>query len=522
MSSLATALQDTLLRRHPPAAGVDPRLLHPVITALLEALEHGELGLDLRRAAVEEAVLEALAASGWLSGPEALLVRDGHWLRWRRWHEQLHHCLSDLIARAQTPLAPAPNPKALQAAAQTAAAAGLDAQQQAAVAALLQRQVVLLLGGPGTGKTSTVAQMLNAALADQPQLRIQLAAPTGKAAARLSSALASSPALPCSTLHRLLEARGNNRFARHARHPLDLDLLVVDELSMVDLPLMAALLDALPAQARLLLVGDAGQLPPVGTGAVLEELCRPGCREQLGAAVLELTTTYRNNGAIAAVAAAMRQCEPTAADPLQGVRPMLEQLPADANLTWLEAPLLQLPEAVLQPLRAQQQLLRQLSQALRWQGEQVDPSDGIALLEALEQRMALSPIRQGAWGVEAVHRALLGPADSAPLECWPLGTPVLNRLNRPEQELANGDIGVLVEREGQRLVLMSSGRLIHPARLAGAEPALALTVHKAQGSQYGEVLMLLPPSRHSDPRLLYTGLTRARQRVLLVTPAQPT
>ena len=133
-----------------------------------------------------------------------------------------------------------------------------------------------------------------------------------------------------------------------------------------------------------------------------------------------------------------------------------------------------------------------------------------------------SPLRQGPWGIEALHRALLGSGMGAPLERWPLGTPVLNRLNRPEQALSNGDIGVLVEREGQRLVLMSAGRVLHPARLAGAEPALALTVHKAQGSQYGEVLLLLPPSRHGDPRLLYTGLTRARRRVLLVTPVQPT
>ena len=177
---------------------------------------------------------------------------------------------------------------------------------------------------------------------------------------------------------------------------------------------------------------------------------------------------------------------------------------------------------MIQPLREQQQQLRQLSQNLRWQGEQVHPGDGDALLEALEQRIALSPLRQGPWGVEALHRALLGSVAGAPLERWPLGTPVLNRLNRPEQELANGEIGVLVERDGQRLVLMSAGRLLHPARLAGAEPALALTVHKAQGSQYGEVLLLLPPSRHDDPRLLYTGLTRARQRVLLVTPVQPT
>jgi len=130
----------------------------------------------------------------------------------------------------------------------------------------------------------------------------------------------------------------------------------------------------------------------------------------------------------------------------------------------------------------------------------------------------LSPVRQGPWGVEALHRALLGPLLQAPLQRWPLGTPVLNRQNRPEQGLANGDIGLLIEAGGERRVLMAGGRLLHPTRLGEAEPALALTVHKAQGSQYQQVLLLVPPSRHSDPRLLYTGLTRARQAVLLVTP----
>jgi exodeoxyribonuclease V alpha subunit len=537
VTALAAAVHDALLRRQPPAAGVDPTQLQPLIAALIEALEQGELGLDLRQAELPEGCLEALTASGWLvearglTGPaseagawpdSALLVRDGPWLRWRRWQEQLQRCLSDVIARASTALTPTPGSRALTKALAAAAAAGLDAQQLAATEALLQRQLVLLLGGPGTGKTSTVARMLEAALAIEPQLRIQLAAPTGKAAARLSAALTGEPPPPCSTLHRLLEARGSNRFGRDARRPLELDLLVVDELSMVDLPLMSALLSALPPTARLLLVGDAGQLPPVGTGAVLEELCRPACREQLGSAVIELTTTYRNNGAIAAMAAALRQPQPSGGDPLEALRPQLDQLPPDANLQWLEAPLPQLPAAVLQPLREQQQQLRDLSQALRWQGEQVHPEDSAALLEALEARIALSPLRQGPWGIEALHRALLGSGMGAPLERWPLGTPVLNRLNRPEQELSNGDIGVLVEREGQRLVLMSAGRVLHPARLAGAEPALALTVHKAQGSQYGEVLLLLPPSRHGDPRLLYTGLTRARRRVLLVTPVQPT
>jgi exodeoxyribonuclease V alpha subunit len=164
--------------------------------------------------------------------------------------------------------------------------------------------------------------------------------------------------------------------------------------------------------------------------------------------------------------------------------------------------------------------VRQLSLALRGQDSEVEPSGSATLLSELEQLIALSPLRQGPWGVAALHRALLGPAATGPLERWPLGTPVLNRRNHPEQNLANGEIGVLVERNGQRLVLMAGDRLLHPARLAGAEPALALTVHKAQGSQYGQVLLLVPPSRHGDPRLLYTGLTRARQAVLLVTPAE--
>jgi exodeoxyribonuclease V alpha subunit len=592
MSSLAPALLDSLLRLLPPPAAdrldaAGQLALRQVITALAAALERGELGLDLEGPAPAElegpgwaeqdgaqqgtpgpeatdwptnwttegttdwpeAHLAALKACGWLvdagSGkdaledrPEAPVVRAGRWLRWRRWHQQLSHCIADLIERGQSGVEPAASASQRQEAKAQATAAGLDQQQGAAVQALLSQRLVLLSGGPGTGKTSTVVQMLAAALGLQPQLRLHLAAPTGKAAARLGAAVAEGAAalepglagrlanLPCGTLHRLLEARGDGAgFRRGPGLPLDLDLLVVDEVSMVDLPLMQALLAALPPQARLLLVGDPNQLPPVGPGAVLLELCRPESLAALGPAAVELRTTYRNEGAIAALAAELRSNALPGTDLLVGLQPRLEQLNSGDNVQWLQAPGGVPPAEALVLLREHQQRLGELAAALGVldpQNGSVDAPGANALLSELERLILLSPIRQGPWGVEGVQRALLGEALDGPVQHWPLGTPVLNRRNLPEQELANGDIGVLVAGTGGgRLVLFPAGRLLHPARLTGAEPALALTVHKSQGSQYGEVLLLLPAGRQLDARLLYTGLTRARRSARLYTAHRP-
>ncbi len=609
MSALAPALLDSLRRLLPLPTGrrLDASAdiaLQQVVTALADALERGELGLDLdgpppeavvvaesEPTAIEtgpeprsgqprsasassgtgaalsatgspdarqtdspatsspplltppswpDAHLAALEAWGWLveasaldDAPEAPVVRDGRWLRWRRWHHQLHHCTSSLIARGQAWVEPAPSATQRSQALQRAAAAGLDPQQCSAVEALLQHRLVLLTGGPGTGKTSTVVQMLAAALRLQPELRLRLAAPTGKAAARLGAAVAAGAAalepglaerlqeLPCGTLHRLLEARGDGAgFRRGSALPLELDLLVVDEVSMVDLPLMQALLAALPEASRLLLVGDPDQLPPVGPGAVLQELCRPASIAALGPAAIELRTTYRNDGAIATLAATLRHRPRQSADARALLRPRLEQLQPGDNVQWLEAPAGRLPAQVVRRLRQHQQRLEQLAAELGRLDPQTGPdaesADG--LLAELERLILLSPIRQGPWGVEGVHRALLGEVLAGPLQGWPLGTPVLNRRNLPEQGLANGDIGVLVAgTDGGRLVLFAGGRLLHPARLGEAEPALALTVHKSQGSQYGEVLLLLPAGRPLDASLLYTALTRAREQALLIT-----
>ncbi|MFZ9713464.1 MAG: ATP-dependent DNA helicase [Vulcanococcus sp.] len=532
MSSLAPALLDSLQRLLPRQNDQPlPQGLSALISALAEALERGDLGLDLRAEPPAEGVLQALQSCGWLveaeqleRQPEAVLVRDGPWLRWRRWHEHLQDCITQVLALGSSAIDPAPSASSLRAARQRAEAAGLDGHQCDAVSALLERRLVLLTGGPGTGKTSTVVQMLAAALRRNPELRIALAAPTGKASARLGEAVQAGSRslepplaeqlrhLPSGTLHRLLEAQGDNRFGRNRRHPLELDLLVIDELSMVDLPLMAALLAAMPAQGQLLLVGDPHQLPPVGPGAVLEELCRAERLAVLGKAAVELRTTYRNDGAIAALAEQLRQ----GSGALE--RDWLSKLQAPDNVTWLESPRQRLPELLLERLRQQQEQLQHQASQLRWSGDEPDPAQSQALLAQLEALIALSPIRQGAWGVEAIHRALLGELVRRPLQHWPLGTPVLNRQNRPEQGLANGDIGVIVHNGSEPRVLLPSNRVLHPAQLSGAEPAFALTVHKSQGSQYQGVLLLLPPLRHQDPRLIYTGLTRAQREVLLFTP----
>ncbi|MFZ9850675.1 MAG: ATP-dependent DNA helicase, partial [Vulcanococcus sp.] len=441
MSALAPALLSSLRRLLPPAAAARldasaETALRQVVTALSAALERGELALDLdappppdlaeadREAAAGSAAKapparpaapqEARTTSGWLVAapplhqhPEAPVVRDGRWLRWRRWHQQLLGCTSALIARGQARVDPEAGPSQCRQARQRAMAAGLDRQQAGAVEALLQHRLVLLSGGPGTGKTSTVVQMLAAALRLQPDLRLQLAAPTGKAAARRGAAVAAGAAelephlaerlttLPCGTLHRLLEARGDGAgFRRGPGRPLELDLLVVDEVSMVDLPLMQGLLAALPPQARLLLVGDPNQLPPVGPGAVLLELCRPETLATLGPAAVELRTTYRNDGAIAALASVLRSVAAPGGELVQALRPQLEQLQPGDNVEWLEAPGGRPPADALARLREHQQRLAELAQAL---GE-LDPASipavppaADALLAELERLILLSP-----------------------------------------------------------------------------------------------------------------------------------
>ena len=497
LTALAAALNAALPRLHGCTA--DP-LVGELITALTEALAEGQLAIPLP----SEAHRQALQGSPLAAEPHGPLVLEGDQLLWRRWQQQRQAVLSALLERAAQPLSMADAAPEASTALVQRHAEGLDAQQQAAVAAVLRCRVVLLEGGPGTGKTSTVARMLAAAAAQDPACRIQLAAPTGKAAARLRAALAGSD-WPTATLHRLLESRGE-AFARNRHHPLELDLLVVDEVSMVDVPLMGALLEALPERCRLVLVGDAAQLPPVGPGSVLHDLQASACRQALGAGAVQLRRTYRNNGAIAAVAAALREGA-------VALEPMLAALPASANLHWLQHAAPGLPVPLLTRLRQRQQQLQLLAAA-----DATEP-----LLEALPQLLVLSPLRRGRWGTEALHQALLGELASRSSRHWPAGTPVLCTRNLDELGLSNGDVGVVIARGGQRRLLFAqpvgAPLCLDPAQVPGAQPAFALTVHKAQGSEAEEVWVLLPDGVRRLRPLLYTALTRARNQAWLITAA---
>jgi exodeoxyribonuclease V alpha subunit len=541
-------LQEALLEALPRLYGAtaEPPLA-ALIGDLVDALDQGRLSIPLP----PDLAAGALASSGLCRDPDGPLVIEAGQVGWRRWHDLRHSVLSALLERvrpldtansATAPLEPAQEASATTTLASPAASsqspratespraptarstASTDGQpatetpddrQLQAVEAVQTHRLVLLQGGPGTGKTSTVARMLAAVLARDPATRIHLAAPTGKAAARLRAATGGRH--PCGTLHRLLESRGDH-FARNRLHPLPLDLLVVDEVSMVDLALMAALLEALPATARLVLVGDPAQLPPIAPGAVLLDLQHPNLQAGLGNAAITLTTTYRNKGAIAAVAAALRtSLNRNAGTPLEVIRPQLELLKPNDNLVWQQSNPGRLPPALVARLAEHLTALAGLAAGCRPER----PGNWRNLLMERDRLLVLAPRRRGPWGVEGIHRALLGEAAAAPATAWPEGLPVLCTRNLPELGLANGDVGVLVGRANSddRQILFGGEEplWVHPAQLAGAaEPALALTVHKAQGSEAIEVIVLLADP-DPDARLLYTALTRARERAELIT-----
>jgi exodeoxyribonuclease V alpha subunit len=378
----------------------------------------------------------------------------------------------------------------------------LAASQKTAVAEALASKVLVITGGPGVGKTTLINAILRILAAKR--LRIQLCAPTGRAAKRMAEATG----LEARTIHRLLEydpaAHG---FRRGADLPLECDLLVVDETSMVDVPLMASLLAAIPPEAALLLVGDVDQLPSVGPGQVLADAISSGALP-----VARLTEVFRQ----AASSRIITTAHAINAGTIPDLRPPSEGATTDFYFLPAETP----EQAV--------------ALILKVVGERIPARFG---LDPIGQVQVLCPMARGGCGSRSLNielQKLLNPDPAEQVERfgWRFapGDKVMQIANDYDKEVFNGDVGTIdaIDADaselsvlypsseagavGSRVVVYGWGELDHLV------PAYACTIHKSQGSEYPAVVIPLLTQHYAmlQRNLVYTGLTRGKQLVVLV------
>ena len=446
----------------------------------------------------------------------------------------------------------------------------------------------IVTGGPGTGKTTTVVRLL--ALLQAPAveqgtaLRIRLAAPTGKAAARLTESISQqvrSLQVPdavrekipteVTTVHRLLGSRpGTRHFRHHAGNLLPLDVLVVDEASMIDLEMMANLLDALPPHARLVLLGDKDQLASVEAGAVLGDLCRdaeagwysPDTRQWLenvsgetlaGSGLLEdleashplaqqvvmlrYSRRFGEGSGIGQLARWVNQQNPEQARQLldAGSHDLFCLHLKGEHDRALERLVLDGQGSDAQGYRYYLNLLRTTRPAAETPRDDSRWTDWARqLLQAFDAFQLLCAVRKGPWGVEGLNQRITAALLKARLidsdQQWYEGRPVLMTRNDYGLGLMNGDIGIalkLPESDGGPQVLrvafprndgQGGVRFVLPSRLNDVETVYAMTVHKSQGSEFAHTALILPDALNPvlTKELIYTGITRAKDRFSLI------
>jgi len=554
---------DTTLGLGPPAAGADEA--EPARPAACLPAR-----IDDLRAALETPLL---AGSG---GGTTPLVLEGPSqaprLYLRRYREAEVAIAEAVTARSREPIGAHLEPERLRPwldALFGPAPEGVDWQRVAAAMAA-GSALTVITGGPGTGKTTTVVRLLallqGVREREQP-LRMALAAPTGKAAARLGGTVAAAVSelhlpeggeavraeLPTTvtTLHRLLGGRPDSRrFRFDAANPLPVDLLVVDEASMVDLELMADTLAALPPRARLVLLGDKDQLASVEAGAVLGELCH----RAEGGHYTPVTTTWLEAATGTPIPAEYGDPAGMALDQRVvqlrhshrfGAQSGIGRLAAAVNRgDAAEAGALldsELPDLAHQRPGSPEGIARLAAEALAPLLEQVAawPTDADeterdtraeTLLAGLRDFQLLAAVRQGPWGVEGLNQRVEATLSArgllAPEGEWYAGRPVIVTRNDPGLGLANGDVGLALPGEsGLRVAFPAPEggvRWVSPARLEAVETVFAMTVHKAQGSEFRHAALVLPEQGAPvlTRELVYTAITRAAARFTLLEGAR--
>ncbi|WP_421842192.1 exodeoxyribonuclease V subunit alpha [Mycobacterium sp.] len=508
----------------------DPHVML-ALALLVRALRGGSVCLDLQ--AIKEQIggadlpwpapeswLAAVRASPLVRSPTVLRIDANNLLYLDRYWREEQQAADDLLA-----LLPAPGPvntPRMTAATNRLFPPGYEEQGEAASVALSQGLTVLT-GGPGTGKTTTVARLLalfaeQAQVAGLPRLRMALAAPTGKAAASLQEAVRVAvdqldsadrqrlSGLQATTLHRLLGRRPDtsSRFRHHRGNRLPHDVIVVDETSMVSLTMMARLLEAVRPTTRLLLAGDPNQLSSVEAGAVLADLV-DGFKARGSTPVVTLKTAHRFGESIGELAESIRAGDvDRVIDVLSAGGDHVEWIhdgnPADSLRNVLVPQALQLRQAAIL-------------------------GDASTAISALDEHRLLCAHRHGPYGVahwnQQIERWLTDATGEPIWSSWYAGRPVLVTTTNYGLGIYNGDNAVTVARDGRlRVAFAAAGDPLEiaPSRLSDVDTMYAMTIHKSQGSQADDVTVLLPSanSRLLTRELFYTAVTRAKRKVRVV------
>ncbi len=424
-------------------------------------------------------------------------------------------------------------------------------RQRLACEVAAQHRITLITGGPGTGKTTTVVKLLSLLVGTAAhELQIHLAAPTGKAAARLSesisNALTQMPAdvqkrIPthAQTLHRLLQTNNRSHHNDQRVHQLATDVVLVDEASMIDLEMMARLLQTVPPTARLVLLGDKDQLASVEAGAVMSQLCT-------GSLLQHQTVTLTHSHRFDVQSGIGQWARAVNADVVDNT-PALQALWNTAP-DWLASlPLQQsidgeTPEPDVTRLQLTSASDAKLAVGLRygWRhwlalldahrthnkqaAQPCNDAQALALLKAFTEFCVLCAVREGPLGVAQLN-AHIEHALGLGASTWYVGRPVMVTRNDYALALMNGDIGLcLPGPDGVLRVAFPAAdggvRWVMPSRLDSVETVFAMTVHKSQGSEFAHVLLVIPAQESPvlTRELVYTGLTRARQRLTLWAP----